>query len=229
MTSIRLITICLCLILTAGFSQETCSRYYPLEEGTKFQLTSYDQKDKVVSIVDYQVIGSEASGSEVRATMATEIMDKKGEKLATSEYDIICNNDVVSIDFKSLMGPDVFAQFPDMDMEVSGTALEIPNDLYSGLELPDADLKAAMNMGVMKMNLTIFMTNRKVEGEESVTTPAGTFNCYVISYDHEFKMGMKRTGTAKQWLSEGVGLVKQEDYNKKGKLVSKSVLTSFSQ
>jgi hypothetical protein len=32
---------------------------------------------------------------------------------------------------------------------------------------------------------------------------------------------------SKLWLAEGVGMVKQETYNKKGDLMSKSELTSF--
>ncbi len=216
------------LLVNFTTAQEVCSKYYPLEEGTSFQLTSYDGKGKVTAIVDYKIVMSTGSGNGQKATIQTEIKDKDGTKMATSEYDIICENDRVSIDFKSLMGPDVFSQFPDMDMEVTGTALEIPNNLYAGLGLPDADMQAAIDMGMMKMNMTVYMTNRKVEGEESVTTPAGTFDCYVISYDHEFKMGMKQQGTAKQWLAEGVGLVQQIDYNKKGKEMSRSVLTAFS-
>ena len=77
------------------------------------------------------------------------------------------------------------------------------------------------------MKMTVNIMNRKVEGKESVTTSAGTFDCFVISYDHESKMGIKIRGSAKQWYSEGVGMVKQENYNKKGKLMGSSLHTLF--
>jgi hypothetical protein len=38
---------------------------------------------------------------------------------------------------------------------------------------------------------------------------------------------IKMTMSSKLWLSEGFGMVKQENYNKKGALIGKSVLTSF--
>lgn len=41
------------------------------------------------------------------------------------------------------------------------------------------------------------------------------------------KMGFKSTGTSKQWIAKEVGMVKQEEYNKKGKLMSSSQLTAF--
>ncbi|MCF6348980.1 MAG: DUF3108 domain-containing protein [Flavobacteriaceae bacterium] len=74
----------------------------------------------------------------------------------------------------------------------------------------------------------LFGLNGKVEKREEITIPAGTFDCYVISFETEFKMGIKRKGKTRQWLAKGVGIVKTEDYNKKGKVISKSVLTKFS-
>ncbi|MFT5891771.1 MAG: hypothetical protein ACI9Y7_001878 [Dokdonia sp.] len=78
------------------------------------------------------------------------------------------------------------------------------------------------------MNISVMMIDRKVQNKESITTPAGTFECYVITYTSKMKMGIGRTGSSKQWVAEGVGLVKQEDYNKKGKLTGSNMLTSFS-
>jgi hypothetical protein len=42
-------------------------------------------------------------------------------------------------------------------------------------------------------------------------------------------MVIKLTGSARQWLAEGIGLVKQIDYNKSGKVISSSQLTKFEQ
>jgi len=41
------------------------------------------------------------------------------------------------------------------------------------------------------------------------------------------KSVMNRVSTGKLWIAEGVGMVKQEDYNKKRKIVSSSILTVF--
>lgn len=53
------------------------------------------------------------------------------------------------------------------------------------------------------------------------------FDCAVITNTSEFKMGMTKKGTAKQWFSKGVGIVKQEDYNGNGKLTSSCFLRVF--
>ncbi len=216
--------------LTVGLSngQSVCSKYYAMGQGTTFQLTTYDG-DKVTSIVDYLVAESGSTASGERALMKTEIKDKDGEIVSGSEFEIICEDDIVYVDFKSLMGPDVLSQFPDMDIEVSGTALQLPNSLQEGQNLPDADMLAVINMNPIKMRLTFIMTNRKVVGEETVTIPAGTFDCVVLTYDYESKMGIKVTGTTKQWFAENVGLVLQQDYNRKGRETTKTVMTKFAE
>ena len=77
--------------------------------------------------------------------------------------------------------------------------------------------------------MNIITKDRTVVARENITTPAGTFDCYAITYTSELKMnmGMNQINNGKQWISEGVGMVKQEDYNAKGKLTGSSVLTEF--
>lgn len=207
---------------TNTIAQELCSTWYPLQKGTTFQITSYDKGDKPVSVVDYQVTDAGADW----ALLSYEMKDKKGKQVATSEYEIRCEGDGIAIDFKSL-GAGVMEQYKDMEVEVSGTNLFIPNDLLDGRELPDAEMLMTINMSPIKLKLTVKVTNRKVSGKETITTPAGTFDCVLLTYDFESKLGVKVTGSSKQWLAPGYGTVKQQDFNKKGKPTGWSELTAF--
>ncbi len=204
-------------------AQEVCSTYYPLQQGTTFQITSYDKGDKESAVIDYSV---KDAGSDW-ALLAYEMTDKKGKQTATSEYEIRCIDDGIAVDFKSLGAPGIMEQYKDMEIEVSGTNLFIPNELLEGRELPNAEMLMTINMNPIKLKLNVKITNRRVSGKEKVTTPAGTFDCVLLTYDFESKMGVKITGSAKQWIAEGVGTVKQQDFNKKGKMISWSQLTGF--
>ncbi len=197
--------------------------YYPFEEGTAFQITGYDKKGKINSVVDYSI----TDVTDNTATIKAKISDKKGKEITTTDYKINCNNNTISIDFKSMMNPDMFAQYKDIEIDFEGTNIELPNDLSVGKDLKDANMVMIMNMGGMKMNMTMDLVNRKVEGKERISTPAGTFDCYVITYTTEIKMGMKSTFKNKEWIAEGVGMVKSENYNKKGKLLGYSELTKI--
>lgn len=69
------------------------------------------------------------------------------------------------------------------------------------------------------------MINRKVEGFETVTTPAGDFECVKFSYTIE---GTTSYGVFVSnyfdWYNKDVGLVKQESHTKSGRLENSFVL-----
>ena len=218
-----IILISVFFISFSSLSQNACKSYYPFEEGTKFEITNYNKKGKKEGVVKYEV--TDVNGNE--ATIKTVIFDGKGKEITTSNYKVMCEGNKVSIDFKSLINPDMLKQYKDMDMDITGTNIELPNDLQVGQSLKDANMNMAINMGGITMNMKIDMLNRKVDKKESITTPAGTFDCFALSYDNEMKMGMKMKFKIKEWIAEGVGMVRNESYNKNGKLMGYSELTSF--
>jgi hypothetical protein len=204
---------------------QDCSTFYPFEEGSVSEITSYDKKQRVAAILEYSVV--ESSGD--KASLQAIIKDKKGKLLTKTQYNLICNNDGIEIDFKSMYNPQMMMQFENMETKVTGTNIVLPNNLSVGDELPDANMKINISMSGINMNTAVTMSQRKVVGKEEVTTSAGTFDCYVITYTNnvEASMGISMETTSKQWIAKGVGMVKQEDYNKKGKISSSSMLTAF--
>ncbi|WP_235298348.1 DUF3108 domain-containing protein [Portibacter marinus] len=209
-----------CLTLSA---QSECSDYYPFQQGTETELTTYDKKGKVAAVVNYKVL--EVSGGSV--TMQSQVLDSEGEEIAQSEYEMKCDDDGILIDIQALYSPSLMSQYENMETSISGSELSLPNDLEEGDELEDAEMYITVSMGGIDMNVDVSMTDRKVIGKEQVTVPAGTFDCIVIEYTSSIKMGLEKKGSAKQWIAKGVGLVKQEDYNKRGKVTSSTELTKF--
>lgn len=217
------------LSLSLCFGQSDCSKYYPMKEGATFQYTNYNAKGKTEGMVDYKVMEVSTSGGTPKATMAIEMKDEKGKEFYTTSYSFSCADNKIAIDYQSLLPESMIEQMGDMEMEITGSDIELPNELNVGESLPDANVTMTMNMAGMNMKTEVNILNRKVENKEMVTTPAGSFDCYVIYSDSQTKtMGMNRTFPSRLWLAEGVGMVKQESYNQKGKLISSSVLTDLS-
>ena len=101
--------------------------------------------------------------------------------------------------------------------------LRIPNKLAVGYKLPLGDMY--VDLGGFRVKSTI--TENEIVDREEVTTPAGTFKCYVLKQTSEGRvMGIKSETTQKIWYARGIGMVKQET-SSKGKLLSSSVLTSI--
>ncbi|MFS4494485.1 hypothetical protein [Maribacter sp. 2308TA10-17] len=227
-----LFSLCAVLLSFGSKAQEGCSKYYPMAEGSSFEYTNYNKKGKVDGVTNYTVSSVTSKGSATEATLDFKMFDKKGKELFTSNYNFTCDNNMVKIDYKSLFPAQMMKQYSEMDieMDISGTDIELPNDLSVGKDLADANIAVAMNMSGIKMNISVDQTNRKVISEESVTTTAGTFDCVVITENTKSKtMGATMEFNSKLWLAEGVGMIKQETYKKNGDLMSKTELTQFSQ
>ena len=220
----------ICSLITNSFlySQDNCSRFYPLTEGATMEYTSYNKKDKEEGKVTYNVGKVSNEGNKTIATMQIQMTDDKGKDTYSTEYHITCDGDKVNIDFQSLISEQMLQQYKDMDMQISGTDVELPNNLEVGQTLADANVAIKINMGTLNMNMNIETLNRKVEKKETITTPAGTFTCFVIYSENHTKM---MVGTqifpSRVWLAEGIGMIKNEYYTKNGKLSGSSKLTKL--
>ncbi len=220
-------------MLTANLlnAQDVCSKYYPMVDGSSFEYTNYNKKGKIDGVTNYTVSSVTSLGAATKATLELKMSDKKGKEVYDLNYNFTCENNVVKVDYKSLFPAQMMQQYSEMDieMDISGTDIELPNNLNVGEELADANVTINMNISGIKMEISVDQINRKVISKESVTTAAGTFDCMVITETTKSKtMGAKIELNSKLWLAEGVGMIKQETYKKNGDLMSKTELSKFS-
>jgi hypothetical protein len=80
--------------------------------------------------------------------------------------------------------------------------------------------------------LSMTVTNRKVEAKETITVPAGTFECYKITGNTHMEtatFGLKVPIEMKtiEYFAPGVGLVKSITYNKNDKLQGSTALSKI--
>ncbi len=214
-------------IASSSFSQEECNMYYPLNEGTKYQITNFDKRDNPIAVIDYKVLTVKNTSSGKEAIIRGITKDTKEKSTVEMEFTVICKDNKLSVDFRSLFSPEMIDSMEAMEYDITGTNLDWPNELTVGETLPDANMTMKISMGGMNMNMTLDITDRKVIGKENITTLAGTFDCFVVTYDTEVNMGIRQKTSAKQWIARDVGLVKQEDF-KDGKITGSSLLTEFS-
>jgi hypothetical protein len=212
-----------------GFSSysQDCG-YYPSRKGAVMSYQSLDEKGKVVNTSRSTIQDLEQTGSTALYKVMTESWDNKNQPQPSREYTMKCENGEFSVDMQSMIDPKSFEGFKNMQLNFSGKDLTYPSSMSAGQSLPDASITMGAATGAMTlMRLTINITNRKVVGMESVTVPAGTFDCYKITYDIETKLGLKSSASAVQWLNKGAGTVKTETYDKKGKLMGCSILKEY--
>ncbi len=225
----KLIFLITVLISGLVVAAQDCTMYFPVQEGTQIEITNYDKKDKVTGSSIQKIIEKDESDGNLDLTVATETFDKKGEKVMDGQFDVRCEDGKFYMDMRNFLDSESMEAYKDMDVEVDASDMVFPPGMAPGDELPDASITLKIGSGGTTMfTMTIWITNRKVEGREEITTSAGTFDCLKMSYDIETKMMVKVQSKAVQWIAEDVGMVKSETYNKNGKLQGYSLLTGLS-
>lgn len=69
-------------------------------------------------------------------------------------------------------------------------------------------------------------------GHERITVPAGTFDTYIVETDTKYKVSFSLFSKSdvnyeRTWLAPGIGVVKKQTLNKRGKVQSETVLASI--
>ncbi|MBP6979386.1 MAG: hypothetical protein KBB71_13860 [Lentimicrobiaceae bacterium] len=213
----------------AAFSQD-CDAYFPMKEGAYLETKSYDAKDKLQGITKMTVLQKQTAGARTSVTTEVKSYDEKEKELMNTQMEVYCEDGVFYIDMKKFLDQKTMESFEGMEVAMETENMEFPSSLQVGQTLKDARITVSASTGGMKLfSMNVWITNRKVEAIEDITTPAGTFSCYKITSDVETKMMMKISVKSVEWYAKNMGTVRSESYNEKGKMTGYTVLTDYKQ
>jgi hypothetical protein len=130
--------------------------------------------------------------------------------------------------------PESNAVINDLEMGFGDGFMDIPKNMYPGQKLNDVNFTMKSKASGAEMTIITNLTERKVGPKEMITTPAGTFECMPVTGIRKSSMkimginrNMGKPTTETIWYSPGIGMVKSENYDAKGKLESSQILTEF--
>lgn len=104
----------------------------------------------------------------------------------------------------------------------SGEVRGIPRYPKTG-PLPDYEFQFKFSV----ISVRISGEDRKITGKETLHTPAGDFDCFIMEETITSKALMQKdVEKTVSWYAYGIGLVKQLTYDKKGELQSATLLDS---
>ena len=106
----------------------------------------------------------------------------------------------------------------------SGGESSLPSNMSKGDILPDvhASVKA------LGLTMKITVTEREVLRTETISTPAGTFDCVVVRERKVEKgMGRNRHTVADTWYARGIGMVRHDTYSPELELQTSEKLVSI--
>lgn len=215
------------LILFVVVPLKAQESFFPTKEGTVLVYKMFDKKNKETGSMKYTIKKIVTNGDDMDITYLIENIDPKEKNLFKEEVTMYKKGDVLYFDMSNFINKAAFQQDGEMspNIQITGNNMEIPVNPQPGQSLPDANMEMAMKMAFVNLKMSTNLTNRKVIGVEDVTVPAGVFNCYKFTNDVEASvLGKKISSSTAEWYARGLGVVKSENYNKKGELESYMVL-----
>ena len=221
-----LILLALTISSSSLFAQ--CDKIFDFREGTSWTWYNYDKKGKLIGKTIQKVDKYEINGDSRKASLSIVNADKKGDQTAPVSMEMTCKAGVIYADMKKFVPKEYMEEDNgETSLEISGNNLELPASMKVGDALRDASVAVNISgSSTMAMNFTVQITNRKVESEETLNSPAGQFQCLVISQKVSTKMMVSVEVETKDWYSPGIGAVKSESY-RKGKMMGYSILSAF--
>jgi len=206
-------------------SQE-CSKYFFLQNNKTIELTITNKKGNVAGKNIYIVSNVKNSGNTRSATVNSEFIDAKGNSINKATNNIKCVNGVMMMDMKTFIPSGQQEQMQTGAATATDVYLEYPANMKEGDDLKDGEFDMEFeNAGGMKSHISINITNRKVEGKESVTTSAGTWDCFKISTKNKITtriagIGIPIKSSVTEWFAPGFGVIKTESSGGKTEITS---------
>lgn len=122
----------------------------------------------------------------------------------------------------------------EIDANMSGNDMIIPSKLSPGQILPDAEATFKMRISdgsdaADLPPLVFHIYNRRAIRAESVDTPIGKFVCFKIiqTIEADYLLIGTQQATGITWIGKGIGVVKSETYDAKGKRTNRMLLTGL--
>jgi len=174
----------------------------------------------------YIVSNSKKNGGSFTATVNSEFVDAKGKSISKAANNVKCENGVMQMDMKTFIPPAQLEQIKTGSATANDVYLEYPANLNAGDQLKDGQFNMEYeSISGLKCSLEISITERKVEGKETVTTAGGTWECYKISAKNKIVSKIAGIGfpikmDVIEWFAPGFGIVKTESKTGKTEITS---------
>ncbi|MBX2960924.1 MAG: hypothetical protein KF687_00345 [Cyclobacteriaceae bacterium] len=213
---------------TYAFTQ--CNSFYVIDEGTAWTYENFNPKGKTTGKNEQKVTAFDKTSAGFKATVNSVIYNDKGKKVTEGDLELTCDNGTFIMDMRKFIPEEQQKAFSSYEMKIESENLELPSKLSVGQTLKNGSVTLMAVGSPVPMKITVNITDRKVEAKESITTPAGTFECYKISSksNTQMQMGinMSLNFSGTEWIAEKVGMVKSESFDKNGKLAGYTLLVN---
>ena len=137
----KILSITCLLLASSALSAQTCNEYFPLSDGTRWVMESFNHKNKFQSKSVQTVTDTQNTDEGYSGRMTGEIYDSKDKPVSELDYELKCADGKFYISMNSMLSKEQMEAYSDMDVSVDGDFLELPSNLTPGMELKNANIE----------------------------------------------------------------------------------------
>ncbi len=156
------------------FAQD-CTQYVFMKKGRTIENTSYNAAGNMMHKAVMHVDNVTTVNGSTTANISAENFDQTGKSRSKNNVSYTCDNGTLNIDISAMMPQQGNFKF-------STAYFKYPPGMKVGDHFDDVTMSMQMDMRGKTMKSTTVITDRTVVDKESLTTPAGTWNCLKMTY-----------------------------------------------
>ncbi|MBS0031695.1 TapB family protein [Chitinophaga sp. 22321] len=219
------------LCCTCAAMAQDCKSYYYLLNNAEIEMTVYNASNAATGKTVYKVLNVHKDGDGLTSDFSNIFYDKNNKPVTTGSGHFKCSGNGVAVDMKMSIPSMPQAADTKVEGKTNAAFLDYPANMHVGQELQGGSFEMKSAVKGMEMVLRYVISNRKVVGNEKITSPAGSWNCFKIAYDINFEMTMMGKAVpmklnAVEWFAPGFGPVKTAS-SKEGKPMGGTLITGL--
>lgn len=217
----------LLLYATIAEAQEI---FFPSTVGVVLEYKNYDKKEKETGTTRYTIIEVTKRGNDRDITYLMEKMDLNNAIEFENKMTVHIKDNMIYVDMGKIIKQAILKKKGDIPkgFTISGTDIVTPSNISAGDTLPNSQVDMTIKKGILKINVSMKITDRLVESVANKGVKAGNFEAYKMTSKMEVKaMGIKTNMQTTEWQARGIGMIRSESYDGKGRLESYTELVSI--
>jgi len=211
------------LLLTVLFSvtlffsalTQNCADFYFFQNNKTVNLTLYNSKGEENGKKIYVVSNVQTQGATTSSTVNSELYNGKGKLQAKGVNTMQCTGGVMLMDIRMTLSDQQQKQLANATAKTDNVFIEYPAGMKEGDNLKDASLHMDLTVNNSPETVDMNITNRKVAAKEKITSTAGSWDCFKITYTSKVMIKVMGIGVpvsidVTEWFCPQFGVIKTE-------------------
>lgn len=191
---------------------QQCASYF--FEPKKIEWFHYNARGNQDGTIIYTMLPQSIKDKAGNAGIKVQLYDVNQKLINADSYTVKCQGQHISVDMRFYLPAQQVEQYMTPASKMKPAFLEYSSNLKSGDLLKDGYFRVENDENDLKQVLQMTISRRTVKGMEHVTTPAGDWDCFKITYTLTLKLQtgpitIPLTMEMTEWYAPSFGIVKK--------------------